>query len=60
MASESAGFGDAQWLPYTKIPDFTASSNVGKQTVYFKVKDRSGKESAVAPRQVFFRKGKIT
>lgn len=48
MASESADFDDAVWSPWSKAPSFTVSSTPGTKTVYFKVKDGSGAESAVA------------
>ncbi|MFP5212575.1 MAG: TIGR03768 family metallophosphoesterase, partial [Acidobacteriota bacterium] len=49
MASESSSFEGAAWHPYSKTPDFrlrpiTASED---RTVYFKVKDGSGKQSQV-------------
>jgi metallophosphoesterase (TIGR03768 family) len=48
MASESADFSGAVWLPYSKTPSFTMSPISGAKTVYFKVKDGSGNESAIA------------
>ena len=45
MASEDPDFYGAVWLPYSTTPPFTLSSRY--KTVYFKVKDGSGKESAV-------------
>jgi hypothetical protein len=56
MASESSSFKGAVWHPYSKTPSFTLSPTTGvkpaylpgDKTVYFKVKDGSGKESAVA------------
>jgi metallophosphoesterase (TIGR03768 family) len=45
LASEDPGFSGAVWLPYSTTPSFTLSSRF--KTVYFKVKDGSGKESAV-------------
>jgi hypothetical protein len=48
MASESSSFSGAVWLPYSKAPSFTLISTIGAKTVYFKVKDGSGRESAVA------------
>jgi len=45
LASEDPGFSGAEWLPYSKAPIFTPSSRF--KTVYLKVKDGSGKESAV-------------
>jgi hypothetical protein len=49
LASESASFSDAVWQPYSQTPSFTLSPTTesGRKTVYFKVKDGSGKESAV-------------
>ena len=48
MASESADFSGAVWLPYSKTPSFTMSSTSGTKTIYFKVKDGSENESATA------------
>jgi len=48
MASEEAGFSGAAWLSYSDAPSFTLSPDKGAKTVYFKVKDGSGTESAVA------------
>ena len=59
MASESSAFSDAEWLPYSKSPDFSVSTHTGKKTLYFKVKDGSGRESAVVHKQVVFSKGRI-
>jgi metallophosphoesterase (TIGR03768 family) len=47
LASEDPGFSGAVWLPYSKAPSFTLSPNTGVKTVYFKVQDGSGTESAV-------------
>lgn len=49
MAGESSSFKGAVWQPYSKAPTFTLSpaSGSGSKTVYFKVKDGSGKKSAV-------------
>ena len=49
MASESPSFNGAGWLPYSTAPSFTLSptDGSGSKTVYFKVKDRYGKVSAV-------------
>ena len=49
MASESSSFSGAVWRPYSKAPSFTLSATTGSgdKTVYFKVKDGSGKKSAV-------------
>ncbi len=49
MASESSSFSGAVWQPYSHAPYFTLSpSTTGSTTVYFKVKDGSGTQSAVA------------
>ncbi|MGA2224010.1 MAG: TIGR03768 family metallophosphoesterase [Syntrophobacteraceae bacterium] len=49
MASESSSFSGAVWQPYSQSPYFTLSpSTTGSTTVYFKVKDGSGTQSAVA------------
>ena len=48
MASEYSGFSGAAWQPYSNNPTLTLSSTKGATTVYFKVRDGSGKESAVA------------
>ena len=49
MASQSSSFSGAVWQPYSKTPYFTLSpSTTGPTTVYFKVKDGSGRQSAVA------------
>lgn len=45
LASEDAGFIQAEWLPYATAPSFTPSSRF--KTIYFKVKDGSGRESPV-------------
>jgi hypothetical protein len=47
MASESPGFSGASWQTYVQDPSFTLSAGPGVKTIYFKVKNRSGKESAV-------------
>jgi metallophosphoesterase (TIGR03768 family) len=48
-ASESSTFSGAVWHPYSKAPSFTLSptDESGVKTVYFRVKDGSGKKSAV-------------
>jgi len=48
-ASESSNFSGAVWRPYSKAPSFTlgAPTGLGSNTVYFKVKDASGRRSAV-------------
>jgi len=49
MASESSSFSGAAWQPYSQAPYFTLNpSTTGSTTVYFKVKDGSGTQSAVA------------
>ena len=47
MASEKSDFRGAAWLPYSTAPSFTLSAARGVKTVYFKVRDASGKESKV-------------
>ncbi|MEN6438461.1 MAG: TIGR03768 family metallophosphoesterase [Syntrophobacter sp.] len=47
MASESSSFTGATWLPYTDNISFTLSRPSGTKTVYFKVKNGSGRKSAV-------------
>jgi hypothetical protein len=46
MASESSSFNGASWQTYSTAPSFTLSSGNGTKTVYFKVKNSSGQESA--------------
>ncbi|MGO9312493.1 MAG: TIGR03768 family metallophosphoesterase [Syntrophobacteraceae bacterium] len=49
MASQSSSFSGAVWQPYSQAPYFTLNpSTTGSTTVYFKVKDGSGTQSAVA------------
>ena len=48
MASESAGFTGASWLPYATAPSFTLSAGSGTKTVYFKVKSDLGESTAVS------------
>ncbi|MGA2224009.1 MAG: TIGR03768 family metallophosphoesterase [Syntrophobacteraceae bacterium] len=49
MASQSSSFSGAVWQPYSQAPCFTLSpSTTGSTTVYFKVRDGSGTQSAVA------------
>jgi hypothetical protein len=55
MASESADFSGASWLPYSKDPSFTLSMGYGAKTVYFKVKDGSETESAIAHDSIVLR-----
>ena len=58
MASESSSFSGAAWQPYSQAPYFTLSpSTTGPTTVYFKVKDGSGTQSAVASE--FLRVGRV-
>ncbi len=47
LASESADFTSATWLPYRSIPLFILSQEAGEKTVYFKAKDYAGIESNV-------------
>jgi uncharacterized repeat protein (TIGR02543 family) len=47
MASESSDFTSATWRPYVSIPLFRLSSGNGTKTVYFRVKNSAGVESAV-------------
>ena len=47
IASESSSFSGASWQSYSTSPSFTLSSGGGVKTVYFKVKNSSGTESAV-------------
>jgi alpha-tubulin suppressor-like RCC1 family protein len=47
MASESSDFTSATWKSYASVPMFTLSSGGGEKTVYFKVKNSAGEESAV-------------
>jgi metallophosphoesterase (TIGR03768 family) len=47
MAGESPSFSGAAWLPYSTAPNFTLSSTAGVKTVYFKVQDAAGTQSAV-------------
>ncbi len=48
MASEDPNFGRAAWQTYSRTPTYTfLNANPGVKTVYFKVKDGSGKTSAV-------------
>ena len=50
MASQSLGFYGAVWQPYSTTPSFTLRSRY--KTVYFKVKDGSGTESAVVTSRI--------
>lgn len=47
MASESASFNGAVWLPYAGAVPFTLSSAAGNKTVYVKVRNAGGGVSAV-------------
>ncbi|HYA43151.1 MAG TPA: hypothetical protein VEF34_17745 [Syntrophobacteraceae bacterium] len=47
VAGESSSFIGASWQTYSKDPSFTLSAGSGTKTVYFKVQDGSGTESAV-------------
>jgi len=47
MASESAKFKGAKWLPYSASPKFALSATNGTKTVYFKLKHASGQVSNV-------------
>jgi metallophosphoesterase (TIGR03768 family) len=59
MASESAVFTGAAWLPYTKTLFFTLSSSAGRKTVYFKVKDGSGTVSPTAHNSIILKRQAI-
>ena len=52
MASESSNFSGAAWLPYLSAPTFAVSSGSGRKTIFFKVKDGSGKQSEVVSSSV--------
>ncbi len=52
IASESASFAGAAWMPYATEPTFTLSLGVGARTVYFKVRNAGG-ESVVASDTIF-------
>ncbi len=47
MASESADFTSATWKPYASVPLFVLSRCAGEKTVYFKIRNSTGLESAV-------------
>lgn len=47
IASERADFADASWQPYTAAPAFELSEGAGVKTVYLKIRDSLGEESAV-------------
>jgi hypothetical protein len=56
MASASASFSGAAWQAYSQTPSFVLSSTTGTKTVYFKVRDGSGKVSAVARDSIALRR----
>ena len=45
QVSESSSFGDAQWVDYSNNISFTLSAGNGAKTVYFRVKNASGRLS---------------
>ena len=47
IASESSSFNSTNWQTYSTNPSFTLSSGNGTKTVYFKVRNSAGTESAV-------------
>jgi hypothetical protein len=47
MASESSSFAGAVWATYATAPAFTISTGTGTKTIYFKVRNDLGVESAV-------------
>ncbi|HPS03358.1 MAG TPA: hypothetical protein PLA90_17600, partial [Candidatus Sumerlaeota bacterium] len=47
QASESPDFTSATWQPYASVPLFTLSEGSGDKTVYFRVRNSAGVESAV-------------
>ncbi|MCE5242644.1 MAG: hypothetical protein ABFD98_01230 [Syntrophobacteraceae bacterium] len=53
MASESASFKGASWLPYATGPAFTLSSLDGTKKIYFKVKNDGGESAAVSDSIVY-------
>ena len=56
MAGESAGFRNAVWLPYSQAPSFTfGKTGAGRKTIYFKVKDGSGRVSEVVKSSITLR-----
>jgi hypothetical protein len=59
MVSESADFNDAEWQPYSQTPVVTVSKVNNGKTLYFKVKDGSGKQSAVVHERLPFIRGLI-
>ncbi len=54
MASESSTFKKAKWKVYAQGPSFRLSKQFGDKTIYFKVKDSSGKESEVFSDSISF------
>ncbi|MBF0102534.1 MAG: hypothetical protein HQK77_16665 [Desulfobacterales bacterium] len=46
MASESRTFSGSSWISYVTSPSLLLSTTPGTKTVYFKVKNSAGKESA--------------
>jgi hypothetical protein len=54
MASESASFTGAAWQSYSSSPSFTLGLSAGVHTVYFKVRNSSGNESAAASDAINF------
>ncbi len=59
MVSESPGFVGASWMPYAKAPAYATRTTPGDKTIYFKVKDGSGRESEAAHQRIVFRKGRL-
>lgn len=53
MASESASFKGASWLPYSTGPAFTLSATEGTRKIYFKVKNDGGESAAVSDSIVY-------
>lgn len=45
MASESKFFENASWQPYSITPIFMLTNNLGKKTVFFKVRNENGESS---------------
>ncbi len=48
LASESADFSGASWLPYDTMPTFELSPGLGTKTVYFKVRNAHGESGVVS------------
>jgi hypothetical protein len=57
LASESSDFTSATWRPYVSIPLFRLSDAISKKTVYFRVRNSAGVESAVTSDTIVFRGG---